>query len=130
MSRLPNQPGELINRDEGVLLKTLVLSHGCCLLVTDEREDLDAREHGGVVMTVTFIASTAEPGVFRHLSGTRMAAPGEEQPPARRPGKLAAMRLAGKVLRIDRTGLNDAGPEEIRQAIFQLEGAEPLPPRD
>jgi hypothetical protein len=99
-----------VNRGEETLLAAGFARSGAILFTQNEAE----RESGAASLTVSFLMPRGDPKVYRYVSGAHMS---------RRDLRRDA-RLVGRAMR---EGLMDASAEEIRAAIRQVEGAEPLP---
>jgi hypothetical protein len=94
-------------RSEEVLLRAGFVRSGVILFIQDEAEP------DGAALAVSFLMPRGDPKVYRYVSDAQLSQ-----------RDLRDARLVGRAMR---EGLMDASPEEIRAAIRQVEGAEPLP---
>jgi hypothetical protein len=95
-------------RSEEVLLRAGFVRSGVILFIQDEAEP------DGAALAVSFLMPRGDPKVYRYVSDAQLS----------RRDLRGDARLVGRAMR---EGLMDASPEEIRAAIRQVEGAEPLP---
>jgi hypothetical protein len=121
-----------LNRDERLLLVSLSSYAGHILLLTDEMEMLDVRQHGGVQLATGFIMPAASTSVYRVVDGYALTR-GEDGTLIPADGPLSRRdmwRQARKTGKFIRKGMLDAAPEEIVTVIRQLEDAELLSSKD
>jgi hypothetical protein len=117
-----------LNRAERLIFSARNGIEGTRLRVVSEDDLEDAVEHGGAVMTVTYVMPRLVDDVLRHVDGVRyrLDPGGEARAVPEGNGEFAQWRDAWKMVGFWRSGLMDADRGELRLILTQLRDAERL----